>query len=284
MSFVFSQTTYYWIGGGPTASSYTSTGNWNTSLDGNGTSRSVAGALATDILIFDGTNIGGSTPTTGIVNATVSSQTCAQLIVQNGAIVNLTRSGVGSGTITLNGDNNGDDLIVDATSTLTVGGPLYNYDVYIVLGAGATGLINGKVYLGPLSTSVHPRCYITSPAAGSLVFATGSSCYITDSTITSGFNGSVLGGVIFKTGASLYYYTGRSPIGSNSTTQTTTFEPGSNLYFRGSNVMYTDGVTLYGSSAWVNNKIFGNVYIQNNSTITADGQIYRMDDLTIDAG
>jgi hypothetical protein len=48
--------------------------------------------------------------------------------------------------------------------------------------------------------------------------------------------------------------------------------------------MYTDGVTLYGSSAWVNNKIFGNVYIQNNSTITADGQIYRMDDLTIDAG
>lgn len=277
-----SQTTYYWVGGASTTS-YTSNGNWNTSLDGTGALRSVAGAQITDILIFDGTNIGGTTPTTGNVNATVSSQTCGKLIVQNGAIVNLTRSSTGSAVITINGDT-GDDFVIDASSTLTVGGPLYNYDISVVLGSSATGLINGTLYLSPLSTSVHTRSFITSSAAGSLVFATGSSCHITDSTTTSGFNSSVSGGVIFKTGASLYYYSGRSPIGTNSTTQTTNFEPGSNLYFRGSNVFYTDGTTAYGSSGWVNNKILSNVFIQNNSTITGDGQIYKMDDLTIDAG
>jgi hypothetical protein len=131
---------------------------------------------------------------------------------------------------------------------------------------------------------VHTRSFITAAAANSVVFATGAVCHITDSTATSGFNASVQDGVVFRTGSSLYYYTGRSPIGSNSTTQFTNFDAGSNLYFMGSNVSYLDGITVYASSSWNNRKALGSVFIKNGSTFTADGPSDRIDDLTIDAG
>ncbi len=278
----FSQTTYYWVGGlGPT--SYTSTSNWNTQLDGSGDSRSVLGAAVTDILIFDGSNVGGATPVTGNVVATASSQACAQIKLLNNANIWISRSATGSAAITVNGDA-GTDLLVEAGSTLTLGGPLYNYDVSMVLSAAATASISGNVYLSPISTSIHTRSFMTAAAAGNLVFETGSNCYITDSTATSGFNASVAGGVVFKTGASLYYYAGRSPIGSNSTTQFTTFEPGSNLYFMGSNVSYLDGTTAYTSSSWVNQKLLANVFVQNGANLNADGSIYKMENLTVATG
>jgi len=61
----YSQTTYYWVGG-TAATSFTSNANWNTVLNGSGSTR--AATAATDILIFDGSNIGGSIPVTGTVN------------------------------------------------------------------------------------------------------------------------------------------------------------------------------------------------------------------------
>jgi len=278
----FSQTTYYWVGGaGPT--SYTSTINWNTQLDGAGISRSVAGAMTNDILIFDGSNIGGVVPTTGAVSATISSQACGQFKLQNGANIWLNRATTGSGAITINGDA-GTDLIIEAGSTLTLGGPLYNFDVSMVLGAAATASISGTVYLSPLSTSVHTRSFFTALTAGSMVFETGAACYITDSTASSGFNASTPGSIVFKTGAFLYYYSGRSPIGSNSTTQFLNFESGSNLYFMGSNFSYIDGVTAYSSSSWVNQKFLANVFVQNGATLNADGAVYKMENVTIAAG
>ena len=208
----FTQTTYYWVGGaGP--GTFTSSSNWNTSLDGSGTSR--ATAAADDILIFDGANTGGTLPTTGLVNVTTATNNFGQLIIQNNAQVHFSRTSTGSGTVTINGGV-GDDFIVDATSTLTMGGPLGNYDVFIVLATGATGKINGTIHLGPLSTTVHPRAYITAPAVNSLIFESGSQIHINDSTATSGFNGSVANSILFKTGSSLYYYAGRSPIGTSS--------------------------------------------------------------------
>lgn len=272
--------TYYWVGGtAPT--SYTANSNWNTQLNGGGATR--AAAAATDILIFDGTNVGGATPATGLVTAISSSTNSGKLILQNGALVNLGRSSTGSAAITINGDGTAaDDLIVGAGCTLTLGTAIYNYDVSVVVSATATALISGTVYLSPLSTTVHTRSYITAAAANSVVFATGSICHITDSTATSGFNASVQDGIVFRTGSSLYYYTGRSPIGSNSTTQFTNFDAGSNLYFMGSNVSYLDGITAYASSSWNNRKALGNVFIKNGSTFTADGPSDRIDDLTID--
>ncbi len=278
----FSQNTFYWVGGlGPAA--YTTLGNWNTQLNGLGTSRAVTGALSTDILIFDGTNVGGTIPTTGQVFVNTSGITGGQLKFINGANVILGRTSTGSASLTINGDV-GDDLVVDATSTLTLGGPSYNFDVNITLAAAATAAINGTVYLSPLSSTVHTRSYITSPTAGSVVFNTGSSCYITDSTATSGFNTTGINSIVFKTGASLYYYSGRSPFGNNSTTQYINFETGSNCYIRGSNISYVDGITAYASSSWNNQKVLANLYIQNGATFTADGPSYKIENFTIDNG
>lgn len=277
-----SQTTYYWVGGSA-ATSYTANSNWNTALNGSGTTR--AAAAGTDILIFDGSNIGGATPTTGTVNAAVTSTNSAQLKLQNGAVVNLGRSAAGSAAITINGDGTAsDDLTVPAGCTLTLGAAIYNYDVSAVIAANATALISGTVYLSPLSSAVHTRSYITATAANTVVFASGSNCHITDSTASSGFNSSAAGGITFKSGASLYYYAGRSPIGTSSTIQTTNFEPGSNLYIRNSNVSYVDGTTAYTSSSWGNQKLLANVFIQNSATFKSDGPYYKIENLTVDAG
>lgn len=275
---IYGQVTYYWVGGA--SASLTASSSWNTQLDGGGTSRTAA---ASDVLIFDGTNIGGTVPTTGPVTAISTSSNAARIVLQNGASVNFGRSTTGSATITINGDGTAtDDLVVNAGCTLTLGTAIYNHDVNMVVSASATALISGTVYLSPLSSTVHTRSFITAAAANAVVFATGSVCHITDSTATSGFNASVQDGVVFRTGASLYYYTGRSPIGNNSTTQFTNFDAGSNLYFMGSNVSYLDGITAYSSSSWINRKSLGNVFIKNGSTLTADGPADRIDSLTID--
>lgn len=278
----FGQTTYYWVGG-TAATSFTANSNWNTALNGSGTTRSAA--AGTDILIFDGTNVGGATPATGTVNATATSTNCAQLKLQNNAVVNLGRTAAGSAAITINGDGTAaDDLTVAAGCTLTLGAAVYNYDVSAVVTAGATALISGTVYLSPLSTTVHTRSYITATAANSVIFASGSNCHVTDSTASSGFNGSATNGITFRSGASLHYYSGRSPIGSSSTVQITNFDPGSNLYIKSSNVSYVDGTTAYASSSWGNQKLMANMFIQNGATFKSDGPYYKIENLTVDAG
>jgi trimeric autotransporter adhesin len=279
---VYAQTTYYWVGGTATTS-YTANSNWNTLLNGSGTTR--AAAAADDILIFDGTNVGGSTPTTGQVTTTASSTTSGRLVLRNGANIIIGRASIGSAAITISGDGTAaDDFVVNAGCTLTLGMAIYNYDVSVVVGAGATALLSGTVYLSPLSATVHTRSFITASAANSVVFASGSACHITDSTATSGFNASVQDGIVFKSGASLYYYTGRSPIGSSSTVQFTNFDAGSNLYFMRTNVSYVDGITAYASSSWFNRKALANVFFQNNATIVSDGPLDKAENFTIDNG
>ena len=70
----FGQTTYYWVGGvtGTTGSDWNTSTNWNTQLDGSGTARPTPSGVTTDILVIDGTNIGGATPTTGTITIKVS--------------------------------------------------------------------------------------------------------------------------------------------------------------------------------------------------------------------
>ncbi|MEO7265721.1 MAG: hypothetical protein ABIW38_12440, partial [Ferruginibacter sp.] len=276
----YSQTTYYWVGG-TAATSYTSNSNWNTQLDGLGTSRSVA--ASNDILVFDGTNVGGTIPTTGQVTTTASSTNSGRLVLQNNANIIIGRASAGSAVITINGDGtSAEDLQVNAGCTLTLGMAIYNYDVQVVMGAGATGLVNGTVYLSPLSNTVHTRSFITVVTANSFVFNTGSAVHITDSLASSGFNASAIGSINFKTGASLYYYTGRSPMGSSSTIQFLNLDPGSNVYFMNSNVSYLDGITSYTSSAWSNLKTYSNIFVKNGATFKSDGPFYKIEDLTID--
>lgn len=285
----FSQTTYYWIGGtGP--ASFTSDNNWNTSLDGTGTSRSVAGGQYTDVLIFDGTNVGGTTPATGNVVLNSSGDTAARMIFQNNVNVKFSRSGSGSSVIGIQGDGTAlDDFIIDAGCVVTLGGDLSNYNARISLGLAtvpttATGLVKGILYISPLSQTSHTASYITSLAVNGLVFEGAAECHVNDSTTASPFNGSLTNTVLFKTGSSLHYYAGRSPFGNSATVQFANFEPGSNFYVKGSNVSYVDGTTAYASSSWVNQKSFANVFIQNGAVYRADGPVFRIDNFTIDNG
>ena len=284
-------TTYYWIGGA-SDTSFVKQKSWTTDPIGRaavGATGSITVGL-TDVFIFDGTNIGGLPAVTGAVSITMSSLTAtpfAQLKFINGANVSLGRTTAGSSVINIVGDGTtSPDLVVDATSTLTIGSLSSDCNVQILLDStkGGTGLISGKLYISPLSKQVHTRSYITSKLTGALVFATGSQCYITDSTATSGFNASHDNCVVFQSGASMYYYSGRSPIGSSTSIQMTDFKPGSNLYFEGSNVSYVDGITAYTTSSWTNGKFLANVFIQNGATVTADGAVGKIENLTIDAG
>src|SRR5687767_1269788 len=104
LSSAYSQTTYYWIGG-PTPVSIHTTSNWNTALNGSGSTRP-SSTGATDVLIFDGSNISGAVPSTGLVSGPVDGGiTCAQLKLINNANVRFGRTS-GTGTITISGDGN----------------------------------------------------------------------------------------------------------------------------------------------------------------------------------
>jgi hypothetical protein len=147
----FSQTTYYWVGGtgSTTTVSFTSNSKWNTALDGLGTARSIS--AATDILIVDGTNVGGSTPTVGNISATCGSTTLAQLILRNGANLTLVKTTASTGSIAIGGDaTNAEDLLINAGCTLnsTVQNSLIDSaGSTIALSATATGRIFGNLYL-----------------------------------------------------------------------------------------------------------------------------------------
>src|SRR5215213_9264015 len=104
----YSQATYYWVGGaGPTGIA-TAT-NWNTALDGSGSPRSAADT--TDILIFNGSNIGGVTPATGTATVTITSVKVGQIKLMSNATVVFTRTGGTTGTVTITGGP-GDDLTI----------------------------------------------------------------------------------------------------------------------------------------------------------------------------
>ena len=288
-------TTYYWIGGN-TALSFTGQATWTT--DPLGRAPVGAGTITiapADIFIFDGTNVGGATVVTGpvvIATTTLKTTPFAQLKIINGANVAIGRATAGASVIYLTGDGTtAPDLVVDATSTLLLGGAAYSCDMQIILdsainttGSGASGLISGKLYLSSPNQSFHTRSYITSKNPGALVFASGSECHVSDSTASSGFNASYAGCVLFQTGSSLHYYTGRSPIGSSATVQISTFETGSNIYFERSNISYVDGTTKYSTSSWTSSKVLPNIIVRTGATLTADGAIIKVENLTIESG
>lgn len=269
----YSQTTYYWVGGvGPV--SFTANSNWNTAQNGTGTTRSAS--AATDVLIINGTNIGGTVPTTGTVTATITSTSLGQLRLTGNANVVFLRptGGGGTGTMTINGGT-GEDLVVDAGSALTLSSPTADGSVVIALVAGATGSISGTINIS--NTAQHR---ITNQTTGGLVFNSGS-------TMTSNLTGastsapfgtnsqSVEKGVTFLAGSNLIYLGGYSPVGNNSTFSAVDMRPGSNYYHRATNA--AQGVFATG-------KAYGNMFIENGATFACDGPLYRIGNLNIAAG
>jgi len=275
MVVAFSQSTYYWVGGA--AGAWATATSWNTALNGSGTSRSSANTA--DVLIFDGTNIGGSIPNTGTVSPDLpGSYTIGQLKIQNGADVVFKRSATGTGYVLINGDGAaGDDFSVDASSKLTLTSSTSGYAFYIGLGVLttnlATGTIAGKVYVldGGLA-SVNIRV----PNTNSLNFVNGSMFYSNTSATSSypfsNSSSTAVGAINFKAGSQFIYQGGNNPF-SNSTHIPFILEKGSSFIMEAANV-----------AAMFTNKVFGNVIVRNNATVTLAENFYGIDTLTINAG
>lgn len=268
-----SQITYYWVGGnGPIT--FTGTSRWNTALNGSGTARTVADS--TDILIFDGTNVGGATPKTGSVSATVTSTKIGQLKLINNANLILSRpTGGGTGTLTITGGA-GEDFVVDANSSFTINSIVDSGAVSFLVQLGATGLVSGNVTITNTATN-----RMICQAAGALVFDGTSNCTVSTQPATSSypFGSNTQGvekGVVFLAGSKLTTTGKYSPMGGTSTYMAIDFKPGSNYYIRASNAAST--------GSWTANKVFGNVFIQNGATLTADGAVSKIENFTIDAG
>ncbi len=279
------QTTYYWIGGtGATSTvSFTSTSSsspkWNTALNGSGTNRTVVDPA--DVLIIDGTNVGGATPTTGAVTATCGSTNFGQLILRNGASLTLLRPSTGTGTITINGDATAtEDLLINAGCTLTIGVPdsiVTTSGNNLLLSATATGKVSGTLFLN------RGACRVTAsnPAVGgSLFFESGSICKANTEITYYPFGSSsgVANAVVFKNGSKLVYMGGNCPFTTSSTFMPVVFQTGSTFRIETA----VPGATVTSSNLF-SNKRFSNIEIGNNQSVTGDF-FYNVDDLTIDAG
>jgi len=273
--FIYGQTTYYWVGGLAAATGINTGANWNTDINGAGTPRP-SSTGATDILIFDGTNLGGSTPATGPATILASAGiTCAQVKFVNNVNVTMLRPTSGTSTITIAGEL-GEDFVVNAGSSLFVNSPVgslrftFQSTVDACRVSGTVSLITAQQMRFENGTAGSP---------GTFIFTSGSSLTsnITSSSSSYAFGSSTQSSekwVIFEDGAHLYYEGGYSPNGSNSTFSPIDFKPGSFWHHR----------AAIGAGSFFNKKSFGNIIVENNSTLAADGPIYRINNLTVNTG
>lgn len=272
---MFGQTTYYWVGGLNASTGINTGSNWNTDINGAGTSRP-SSTGATDILIFDGTNLGGATTATGPATILASSSiTCAQLKFVNNVNITMLRPTSGTSTITIAGEL-GEDFVVNAGCTFNVASPVgslrftFQSNVDACRVSGTVSLITPWQMRFENGTSGEP---------GTFIFTSGSSftTNITSSSSSYAFGSSSQSSekwVVFQSGAHLYYLGGWSPMGNSSTFSAIDFEPGSFWHHR---------APIAGGS-FFNNKSFGNIIVENNSTLAADGPINRINNLTINNG
>lgn len=273
------QGSYYWVGG--TTGTWTSSASWNTQLDGTGSPRSTANAA--DVLIFDGTNIGGASPATGQVTPVITSSVgIGQLILQNGANMVLSRNSSGTSTFTINGDGlPADDLVVGSSSILNVAFNVSGQSFVLQLGIAAqpipaTGKILGTVNINGTSTS-----RLVSMNTGALSFESGSNANMNLTAASSYPFGSntqgVEKGIVFQSGANLNYLGGNSPMGNQQAYSAIDFRAGSVWHHRGTNA-------VSGAGSFFNTKFFGNIIVENNATLACDGPLYRVFNLHVTSG
>lgn len=273
----YSQTTYYWVGGTAATTSINTGANWNTSLDGSGTSRP-SSTGASDVLVFDGTNVGGSTTATGATIVLANgSITCGQMKFVNGADINFKRGTSGTSTITIAGGD-GDDFVVDAGTkvsfTSTVG------SLRFTLAAVCTGLVSGEMLINTTLQMRFENSTGGSPASFRFTSGSSFSTNITSSSTSYAFGSNTQSTekwVVFEDGSHLYYNGGYSPMGSNSVFTPVEMKPGSTWHHRASN-------PTTGAGSFFVRRSFGNIIVSNNATLTADGPIYRIMNLSVEAG
>ncbi|GAA4732681.1 MBG domain-containing protein [Flavisolibacter ginsenosidimutans] len=277
---VKAQTTYYWVGGAPASPQNISTlSNWNTSLDGSGAARA-SSTGATDVLVFDGTNYGGATTTTGIDSVNLNTSiTCGQVKFVNGANVVFVRNASGTSTWTVSGDGTtAEDFVIESGCSATLAnGP--GSQVIVLGGTNNSGRVSGNF---AMVTGLQARIANGISTGTSLVFTSGST-FTTNITATSAAyafgnsSQSTEKWVTFQAGSTCYYDGGYSVMASSSTFQPVNFLSGSKFVVRASNPVGSGGT-------FVNRKAFANVVIQNGATFTADGPVNHIDTLTITSG
>ncbi|MEO7312373.1 MAG: hypothetical protein ABIX01_18365 [Chitinophagaceae bacterium] len=269
---------YYWTGG-TAIKSLADDVSWNTAVNGGGSTRLALGPKPEDVFIFDGTNIGGAIPASGVVTATIPTLAIGQLKLQNNAAVVFQRplGGGGTGVITIGGDGTpAPDFEVQAGSSLAINSPNADGAVNMGLTANATGLVGGTITIA--NTGGHR---ITAQVVNGLDFIAGA-VFNSDGIPTSAvypFGNNTQGvqnGVVFEAGANLVVTGSKSPMGNVSTFQACNMLPGSNFYMRSSNAV--------SSGAWTNLKTYGNIFVESGATLTADGPFYKIENLTIDNG
>ncbi len=277
------QTTYYWVGGSASASSFPTASNWNTNINGTGTTRTVA--ATTDILIIDGTNLGGATPNTSRtavikISGTSASMSIAQLQIVGGVSVVFQRVTVGSPTILINGNGNNDnDFFVDTACSLTIKGTIDSAYVSVKLAAAATGLVKGSISIENWASNL---TVLNTQAGGSLFFENGSTCSVNTPYTGSypfGPTSAAANAIVFNAGSTLVYKGGNSIFTSSSTFVPIVFKKGSTCRFENS-INSTVGAT---ASDFFSGKYYSNVIITNSAKVKADN-FYNIDNLTIDTG
>lgn len=271
-----SQNTYYWIGGANPVGIQTNS-NWNTNLNGSGTNRTSASNTA-DILIFDGSNIGGTTQTTGLVNGPLDGGlSCAQIKFVNAANVRIGR-GSGTGTLTIAGDGDAstEDFIVEAGTNVSLSSA--SGSLRIAMAAANKGRVSGNFSMIMLGTAARID-NTTGGFAGNLRFTSGSS-FTSEITGASSyaFGSSTQSSsrwVVFEAGSHLYYNSGNSPHGSGANFSAIDMQPGSVWHHRGNNTGWAGN--------FFNRQSYGDITVENAATLTASNTLYRIGDLTIDA-
>ena len=288
--FTFSQATYYWVGGTGSAAavSFTSSSKWNTALDGSGLPRTTS--AATDILIVDGTNVGGSTPTVGAITSYSGATNFAQLILRNGANLSLIKTTASTSTITINGDaTNSEDLLINSGCTLniTVQTPslIDSAGITIALSATATGRVFGNLFL---INGASKLTAANTQTGGSIFFESGSECkvktnttYSTTSSSTNypfGSNSGVPNAIVFNSGSKLTFLGGNNVYTSTSTFNPIELKTGSTFRIETS----IPSATVSSSNLFSTRK-YSNVEIGGGVVVVGDA-FYNIDNLTIDAG
>lgn len=279
----FSQATYYWVGGPNGALS--TAASWNTALDGSGTDRTPSDPG--DVLIFDGSNIGGSVPATGNVIPVIDgSLTVRQLFFQNGANVTLKRNTLstsGTSNIKIEGDGNPvtDDFLIDATSTVAINADATGYGTNLVIGELDILLATGRIF-GTLNIAdggfATTKITVSNPAAlrvetggqvssqttfaGNYPFGTG-----TSSTPTASL------GTVFNSGSKLIYVSGVSVLGNTAAFQPAKFNAGSTLEMNANN-----------PAGMFNSKTYANIVVKSPAVVTLTETFFNIDTLTINSG
>ncbi|RYZ97758.1 MAG: hypothetical protein EOP47_20930, partial [Sphingobacteriaceae bacterium] len=257
----FAQTTYYWVGGA--TASWGSAGSWNTTLGGGGANRATPNT--SDILIFDGSNIGGGA-TGAVTSLPTGNEVIAKLILQNGATLNLGRTTAGTTYLYLDGE-----VVVSNNSILNINGTIGT--MCLVFNATSNSTIQGQ--LNVLGTGTNR---LSVKAISALKFAAGSSCSIGSatnpfSTLTTSTNPSIDRSVVFQQGASLVYQSQFNPFGGNSTSNIVVCQSGSNFMIETANV-----ANLF------NAKTLGNVIVRNSATVNLTETFSSIENLTVESG